>query len=51
MKRLFTLRQSRGGALVQPVVYFENKQAAKAARQGSQVVTYGIDHKLYRGVH
>lgn len=49
MKRLFTLRVSKGGALVQPVVYFDNKMAAKAARQGTQVVSIGPDHKLYKG--
>ena len=49
MKRLFTLRQSKGGPQVQPVVYFENKQAAKAAKQGAQVVSYGVDHYRYKG--
>jgi hypothetical protein len=45
MKRLFTLRQYMRGPLVQPVVYFDNKMAAKAARTGTQVVSYGPDHK------
>ena len=49
MKRLFTLRQSKGGPLVQPVVYFDDKMAAKAARIGTQVVSIGPDHRNYRG--
>jgi len=49
MKRLFTLRQSPRGALVSPVVYFDNKMTAKAARVGTQVVSFGPDHKLYKG--
>jgi len=44
MKRLFTLREHKGGPLVQPVQYFDNKMAAKAARTGTQVVSYGPDH-------
>lgn len=49
MKRLFTLRQNKGGPLVQPVVYFDNKMAAKAARVGTHVVSFGPDHRLYKG--
>lgn len=45
MKRLFTLREYMRGPLVQPVQYFDNKMAAKAARTGTQVVSYGPDHK------
>ena len=49
MKRLFTLRQNKGGPLVQPVVYFDNKMTAKAARMGTNVVSFGPDHRLYKG--
>ena len=49
MKRLFTLRQYMRGPLVQPVVYFDNKQLAKAARTGTQVVSYGPDHHKHTG--
>lgn len=44
MKRLFTLREYKQGPLVQPVQYFDNKMAAKAARRGTQVVSLGPDH-------
>lgn len=49
MKRLFTLREYTRGPLVQPVVYFDDKMAAKAARTGTQVVSFGPDHRLYKG--
>ena len=49
MKRLFTLRQNKGGPLVQPVVYFDDKMVAKAARVGTQVVSFGPDHRFYKG--
>ena len=53
MKRLFMLRNGRGGAVVkgtdgQPV-YFDNKMVAKRNRQDNQVVSYGIDHKRFKG--
>ena len=52
MKRLFMLRHGRGGAAVlgdnkQPL-YFDNKMEAKKARQDKQVVSLGVDHKLYK---
>lgn len=58
MKRLFALRDSRGQIVrnedKQPM-YFADKQAARNYRSKltSEVnvyfVTYGIDHKLYKG--
>ena len=52
MKRLFMLRHGRGGAAVlgdnkQPL-YFDNKMEAKKARKDKQVVSLGVDHKLYK---
>jgi hypothetical protein len=51
--KLFCLRHGKGGAMVigadkQPI-YFGSKPEAKKARQEGQVVSYGIDHKLYKG--
>jgi hypothetical protein len=58
MKRLFALRDSRGNIVrnedKQPM-YFADKQAARNYRSKltSEInvyfVTYGIDHKLYKG--
>jgi hypothetical protein len=58
MKRLFALRDSRGQIVrnedKQPM-YFADKQSARNYRSKltSEVnvyfVTYGIDHKLYKG--
>ena len=58
MKRLFALRDSRGNIVrnedKQPM-YFADKQTARNYRSKltSEVnvyfVTYGIDHKLYKG--
>jgi hypothetical protein len=58
MKRLFALRDSRGNIVrnedKQPM-YFADKQSARNYRSKltSEVnvyfVTYGIDHKLYKG--
>lgn len=58
MKRLFAIRDSRGQLVRnehnQPM-YFADKQAARTYRskltQETNVyfVTYGIDHKLYKG--
>ena len=56
MKRLFVLRKHRNGAVVlnkqgEPF-YFESKMAAKTARNaigGDTVVSYGRDHRLYKG--
>ena len=49
MKRLFMLREYKNGPLVKPVVYFDDKMAAKAARIGTQVVSIGPDHRNYQG--
>jgi hypothetical protein len=51
--KLFCLRNGKGGAMVlgadkQPM-YFGSKPEAKKARQEGHVVSYGIDHKLYKG--
>jgi hypothetical protein len=58
MKRLFALRDSRGQLVrtedKQPM-YFADKQTARNYRSkltqetGVYFVTYGIDHKLYKG--
>ena len=58
MKRLFALRDSRGNIVrnedKQPM-YFADKQSARNYRSKltSEInvyfVTYGIDHKLYKG--
>lgn len=55
--KLFMLRTSKYGRPVQDVLgnilYFNNKMDAKEARDqrgGTTVVSYGIDHKFYRGV-
>ena len=58
MKRLFVLRDSRGNLVRddnnQPM-YFADKQVARTYRSkltqetGVYFVTYGIDHKLYKG--
>jgi len=58
MKRLFALRDSRGNLVTtedkQPM-YFADKQVARTYRSkltqevDMYFVTYGPDHKLYRG--
>ena len=53
--KLFVLRHGKGGAIVkgddgQPL-YFFDKQMAKRARGDDQVVSYGPDHKLYKGAN
>ena len=51
--KLFVLRHSKGGAIVTgddgKPVYFTDKMVAKRNRQDNQVVSYGPDHKLYKG--
>jgi hypothetical protein len=54
--KLFCLRYGKGGAYVKDstgtVAYFGDKQTAKKARDavgGNLVVSYGVDHKLYKG--
>jgi hypothetical protein len=60
MKRLFALRDSRGQLVrnedKQPM-YFSDKDSARRYRSkltqehNVYFVTYGVDHKLYKGVH
>ena len=57
MLRLFMLRHGKNGAPVKDdggdVMYFANKQQAKQTREtfgGGVVVSYGKDHKLFKGV-
>jgi len=60
MKRLFALRDSRG-IIVQnehkQPMYLADKQSARTYRSkltqeiNRYFVTYGIDHKLYKGQH
>jgi len=60
MKRLFALRDSRGQLVCnedkQPM-YFSDKQTARMYRSkltqehNVYFVTYGVDHKLYKGVN
>ena len=51
--KLFMLRYSKGGAIVKDSdgnpLYFNDKMIAKANRKGDQVVTYGPDHRKYKG--
>lgn len=51
--KLFVLRHGRGGAVVTgddgKPVYFTDKMIAKRNRKDDQVVSYGPDHKLYKG--
>lgn len=60
MKRLFALRDSRGQIVrnddKQPM-YFSDKDSARRHRKAltSDInvyfVTYGVDHKLYKGIY
>ena len=60
MKRLFALRDSRGQIVrnedKQPM-YFSDKQTARMYRSkltqdiNVYFVTYGVDHKLYKGIY
>ena len=51
--KLFVLRYSKGGAIVTgddgKPAYFTDKMVAKRNRVDNQVVSYGPDHKLYKG--
>jgi hypothetical protein len=51
--KLFCLRDGKGGVVVKGEdglpVYFSDKMQAKNSRQEGQVVSYGIDHKKYKG--
>ena len=47
------LRYSKGGAIVKDSdgnpLYFNDKMIAKANRKDNQEVTYGPDHRKYKG--
>jgi hypothetical protein len=54
--RLFMLRYGKGGSAVKgdggEPLYFGSKPEAKQVRDtigGNLVVSYGVDHKLYKG--
>ncbi len=51
--KLFMLKHSKGGAIVKDddgnPLTFQDKMIAKASRVGKQVVTYGPDHRKYKG--
>jgi hypothetical protein len=51
--KLFVLRHGKGGAIVKgddgKPLYFTDKQHAKKARGDNQVVSYGPDHRKFRG--
>jgi hypothetical protein len=51
--KLFVLRHGKGGAIVKgddgKPLYFTDKQLAKRARGDNQVVSYGPDHRKYKG--
>ena len=53
-KRLFIIREEKNGKPLRDesgkVVYYNDKMLAKRQRQDNQVVSYGPDHKLYKGV-
>lgn len=51
--KLFVLKQGKGGAIVkgadgQPL-YFADKMIAKQARAEGQVVSFGPDHRKFKG--
>lgn len=52
-KRLFIIREGKNGKPLRDesgkVVYFNDKMLAKRQRDEGQVVSYGPDHKLYKG--
>jgi|DEB0MinimDraft_10_1074344.scaffolds.fasta_scaffold610736_1 hypothetical protein len=52
-KRLFIIREGKNGRPLRgddgKVIYFNDKMLAKRQRQDDQVVSYGPDHKLYKG--
>lgn len=52
--KLFMLRQSKNGAIVKDndgnPLTFHDKMIAKASKVDKQVVTYGPDHRKYKGV-
>ena len=54
MKRLFVLRHSKSGAVVKndsgSPLYCASKPDAKKTRTDGQVVSYGPDHRKFKGV-
>jgi len=52
-KRLFIIREGKNGRPLRgedgKVLYFNDKMLAKRQRSETQVVSYGPDHKLYKG--
>jgi hypothetical protein len=54
MKRLFVLRHSKSGVVVKDdngnPLYFASKPDAKKIRTEGQVVSYGPDHRKFKGV-
>lgn len=51
--KLFCLRNGKGGAVVKGEdgnpLYFSDKMIAKKARVDGQVVSFGPDHKRFKG--
>jgi len=51
--KLFVIKDGKGGAVVKgengEPLYFNDKMIAKKHRKEGQVVSYGPDHKLYKG--
>lgn len=49
--KLFMLRHEQSGNAVRDeggkIVHYSNKQSAKNARVGTQVVSLGVDHRKY----
>jgi len=52
-KRLFIIREGKNGRPLRgddgKMLYFNDKMVAKNHREEGQVVSYGPDHKLYKG--
>jgi len=50
--KLFMLRHEQGGYAIRDeggdIVHFSDKMIAKKSKQGTQVVSYGIDHRNYK---
>ena len=50
--KLFMLKHEQGGVPIVDergnVIYYSNKMVAKRQRKGTQVVSYGIDHRRYK---
>ena len=51
--KLFMLRHEQGGYAVRDVrggdiIHFSDKMTAKKFKRGTQVVSYGIDHRNYK---